>query len=305
MSQIEMRAEVGQSAVRPSTWPFWAPTPDDAIERALDIAGVRKGDHLLDLGSGDGRVLEAAARRGATATGYEANPAWLEKSRARLAGVEGVRVVEADFNEAPLDADVIFAFLSPSTMFRLRDRFAGLAAGTRIVTYGYGIVGWRHEVHEGQCFLYRLPAAPLATPFRPGWREAGIIMVLPPSQTVLIGALFGAAAGRLDVEVGETLRPYLRVHQGARQVSEERHVPVDIEFAAAATPTVAAGFITMQDEPLYVCIVAAGKQKLSRRLDAAGVAEVQALGRELVAGRRPLAHFIESARPAAVVTASS
>jgi SAM-dependent methyltransferase len=304
MSQTELVTEVGQSFARPLTWPFWAPTPDDAIERALDIAGVRKGDHLLDLGSGDGRVLEAAARRGATATGYEANPAWLEKSRARLAGVEGVRVVEADFNEAPLDADVIFAFLSPSTMFRLRDRFAGLAAGTRIVTYGYGILGWRHEVLDGQCFLYRLPAAPLETPFRPGWREAGIIMVLPPGQTVLIGALFGASAGPLNLEVGGTLRRYLRVHEGAPDASDARHIPVDIEFAAAASPTVAAGFITMQGQALYVCTVAAGTQKLSRRLDAVGVAEVQALGREVAAGRRPLAHLLESARPAPVPASS-
>ena len=55
-------------------WAFWAPTPDGIVERALDLAGVGPGMRFLDLGCGDGRVLVAAARRGADVRGIEINP---------------------------------------------------------------------------------------------------------------------------------------------------------------------------------------------------------------------------------------
>ena len=304
MAQTEMLAEVGQSPLRPMRWPFWAPTPPESIEHALDIAGLRAGEHLLDLGSGDGRVLAAAARRGAIATGYEADPRSVAKSRARLAGLRGVRVVEADFNVAPLEADVIFAFLSPTSLFWLRDRFAELASGTRIVTYGYGIVGWRHEVLDQQCFLYRLPAAPMDGPLRPGWREAGIVMAQPPGQTALSAALFGADRGPLDLRVDESLKGCLEVYAAAARVPEPRHVPIDIKFEAGAPDEVATGFVTMQGKPLFICAVSAGQRRLSQRLDAANLARLEALCREVTAGRRPVSDLIESAVPTPVVPAS-
>lgn len=99
----------------------WLPTPRAAIEAALDAAGVGPRDVVVDVGTGDGRVLLAAARRGASAVGYELSPflwlvAWLRSRPFRRL----VRVRFADGFRADLSAaTVVFAFLRPATMPRL------------------------------------------------------------------------------------------------------------------------------------------------------------------------------------------
>ncbi|MDP3685452.1 MAG: hypothetical protein Q8R32_01315 [bacterium] len=96
----------------------WLPTPHRAVEAGLAAASVQPGDVVMDIGAGDGRVLIAAARRGATAVGYELSPflwvlAWLcvraSRSRATVKLADGFR---ADLSAAT----VLFAFLRPTTM---------------------------------------------------------------------------------------------------------------------------------------------------------------------------------------------
>lgn len=136
----------------------WVPTPEVLVERMLDLAGVGPSDVVVDLGSGDGRNVIAAARRGARARGVEFNPAMVELSRlrAREAGVEArVTFVQGDMYEADIsDATVLALFLLPNNMSRLAPKFVALAPGTRIVSNTFGIEGWTPDQTEemhGEC----------------------------------------------------------------------------------------------------------------------------------------------------------
>jgi SAM-dependent methyltransferase len=127
----------------------WVPTPQSLVEKMLDMAKVTSQDIVMDLGSGDGRNIIAAAKRGARATGVEYNPDMVELSR-RIAAKEGVAeratfiqgdMFEADFSKAT----VLALFLLPDNMLKLRDKFLNLRPGTRIVANTFGIEGWEPD----------------------------------------------------------------------------------------------------------------------------------------------------------------
>src|SRR5687767_14701194 len=108
-------------------WPFWAATSDERIEQALDLAELQPGEHLIDLGCGDGRVLlRAAADRDAKVTGVELDRELASRARALLDALDvGAEVIEADFTTVDLaDVDVVFAYLSPATLQRLESHLA-------------------------------------------------------------------------------------------------------------------------------------------------------------------------------------
>ncbi len=121
-------------------------TPDGVTRAMLDLAGVGPGDRLIDLGSGDGRIVIAAARRGARALGVEIVPELVARSRdnARRAGV----AARATFREQDLyatdlaDATVITMYLLPEVNLRLRPRLQQLAPGTRIVSHDWDLGDW-------------------------------------------------------------------------------------------------------------------------------------------------------------------
>lgn len=124
----------------------WVPTPEPLVEKMLDIAKVRPGETLVDLGSGDGRTVIAAARRGLAARGIEYNPDMVgyARQRAAEAGVgdrakfEAADIFESDFT----DAQVITLFLLPSLNERLRGDILKLKPGTRIVSNTFGMGDW-------------------------------------------------------------------------------------------------------------------------------------------------------------------
>ena len=129
-------------------------TPDEIVVRMLEMAGTRADDTVLDLGSGDGRIVIAAARRfGARGLGIELDGALVEKSRAnaRAAGVEGrVRFEQGDVLVADIArASVVTVYLLPALMGKLQARFVNeLAPGTRVVSHSFGMAGWRPDRSE-------------------------------------------------------------------------------------------------------------------------------------------------------------
>jgi SAM-dependent methyltransferase len=150
----------------------WVPTPHPLVEKMLDMARVTPQDYVIDLGSGDGRNVIAAARRGARALGVEYNPEMVELSR-RNAQNEGVadraRFVEGDMFEADISqATVLALFLLPDNLRKLTPKFVTqLKPGTRLVMNGFPIPGWDPDATEqatGDCgnwctsHLYFAPA---------------------------------------------------------------------------------------------------------------------------------------------------
>jgi SAM-dependent methyltransferase len=148
----------------------WVPTSPELVEKMLDLAKVTADDFVIDLGSGDGRMVIAAARRGARAMGVEFNPEMvkLSQQRGREAGVaERVTFVEGDMFEADISkATVLALFLMPEHLRRLEPKFLALPAGTRIVVNTFGIPDWKPEATEtiGEnctswctAILYRVP----------------------------------------------------------------------------------------------------------------------------------------------------
>jgi SAM-dependent methyltransferase len=125
--------------------PFVA-TPPEIVERMLRIAEVGPGDHLIDLGSGDGRIVIAAAKRGATGLGVDLDPGLVRQARenAEQAGVAlraefQVRdIFETDLSKA----SVVAFYLLPEFNARLLPRLLALKPGTRIVSHDGGIGAW-------------------------------------------------------------------------------------------------------------------------------------------------------------------
>ncbi len=148
----------------------WVPTSPALVEKMLDLAKVTTDDFVIDLGSGDGRMVIAAAKRGARALGVEFNPKMVELSRqlAKEAGVaDRATFIEGDMYEADISkATVLALFLLPENLRRLEPKFRALPAGTRIVVNTFGIPEWKADETEElreECvswciaMLYRIP----------------------------------------------------------------------------------------------------------------------------------------------------
>ena len=124
----------------------WVPTPQALVEKMLDIAKVTAQDYVMDLGSGDGRTVITAAKRGATAVGIEYNPDMvdLSKRNAATAGVTAkATFMKADLFETDLTkATVITMFLLPQINLKLRPSILNLKPGTRIVSNTFTMEEW-------------------------------------------------------------------------------------------------------------------------------------------------------------------
>jgi len=125
---------------------IWVPTPNALVDKMLDMAKVTPEDYVIDLGSGDGRIIIAAAKRGARAHGIEYNPDMVELSRLNAAkeGVsDKVTFAEADLFESDFSqATVITMFLLQDLNIRLRPKILNLKPGTRIVSNSFDMREW-------------------------------------------------------------------------------------------------------------------------------------------------------------------
>jgi len=170
---------VDEEAVRTARGPFagmrgqidapYYPTSAPVVERMLDLAEVGPGDRLIDLGCGDGRIVLAAARRGATCLGVDIDPRRIRAARraALAAGLEGaVRFRVEDLFATPLDeASVVTMFLLAHVNWFMEDRLRSrLRPGARVVSHLYPMRGWAptrvEEVEERRrLYLWLVPSA--------------------------------------------------------------------------------------------------------------------------------------------------
>ncbi|HYF19615.1 MAG TPA: class I SAM-dependent methyltransferase, partial [Ramlibacter sp.] len=143
---------------------IWVPTPDAVVDRMLELAQVRAGERVVDLGSGDGKIAIAAAKRGAIARGIEYNPDMVQLSR-RNARAAGVNV---DFQQGDIfvsnftDADVITLYLLPSLNEKLRPILLNMKPGTRVTSHQFTMGDWKpdrtDDVSGRDAHLWIVPA---------------------------------------------------------------------------------------------------------------------------------------------------
>ena len=187
-------------------------TPGDVVERMLELAGTRAGDLVADLGSGDGRIVIAAARKyGARGLGIELDAKLVELSRdnARKAGVsDRVTFVQGDVLEADFSkASVVMVYLLPNLISQLEPRFLALEPGTRIVSHSFHMPSWRPDrtqslhvtqPHPGQgdestIFLWIVPAD-----VRGIWTGGGqSVRIEQNYQEIDVDGARGSVAGRV------------------------------------------------------------------------------------------------------------
>lgn len=211
----------------------WVPTPQELVDTMLEMAAVTPADRLIDLGSGDGRVVISAAQLGAQATGVELDAGLVELSRrnAAEAGVAdrtefiGADIFEFDFSSA----SVITMFLLPELTLRLRPTLFDLRPGTRIVSNTWDMRGTDDD------------------PEAPGW---------DPDQTIVLDPCPGFCTAhawtvpakvdgvwRLDDALGElhleqrfqTVTGQLRTESQTVPIEEGRLSGVTFTFRAAGT----------------------------------------------------------------------
>ena len=131
---------------------IWVPTPQELVDKMMDLAKVTPSDIVVDLGSGDGRTVIAAAKRGANARGIEYEPNMVELSRqnAAAAGVsQRAQFSKADLFETDFsNATVVTMFLLPSINMRLRPKLLDMRPGTRIVSNSFTMEDWQPDVTE-------------------------------------------------------------------------------------------------------------------------------------------------------------
>ncbi|HSA90440.1 MAG TPA: methyltransferase domain-containing protein [Burkholderiales bacterium] len=203
------------AAAAPAQETEWQPpfitTPPEVVERMLALARTGPGDLVVDLGSGDGRIVIAAARQfGARGLGIELDGELVEKSRraARAAGVaDKVSFVQGDVLVADISrASVVTVYLLPALMAKLQSRFIEeLAPGTRIVSHAFAMAGWSPDAaetvklgsrHPGQGDESRLHLWIVPADARGVWRGPGVEVRIEQNYQSI--EVLGAGGARLS-----------------------------------------------------------------------------------------------------------
>jgi len=171
---------------------IWVPTPQALVDKMLDMAKLTARDIHYDLGSGDGRTVITAAKRGAQAVGVEFNPDMVALSE-RAAAKEGVAakakfingdIFQTDFSHAT----VVTLYLLPSLNLKLRPTLLKMKPGTRVVSHAFTMDEWQADQTENvegrTAYLWIVPA-----PVDGAWKLPGGELTLKQSFQVITGTL--------------------------------------------------------------------------------------------------------------------
>jgi SAM-dependent methyltransferase len=146
--------------------PF-VPTPQEVVDKMAELAGVKKGDVVYDLGSGDGRIVITAAKKGAKAVGFEIDGDLVKEAREniRKAGVqEQAEIRQQDILTVDLSAaSVITLYLLPDVNLRLKPNLlTQLRPGSRVVSHSFDMGDWKPDRTERvggrTLYLWTIPA---------------------------------------------------------------------------------------------------------------------------------------------------
>lgn len=249
----------------PRGWPFFAPSQEEAIAAALDLADIRPGERLADLGCGEGHVLVAAARRGARVLGIECDASLAETAREALAGAgftdAGDVIVgdifdpshyqhpasDGDVGGAEASPDVLFSYLSPASLQRLVPVLANWP-GARLVTVDFDVPDLEPDATKGPARLYRLPgrSRPLAGPDGIGWAAAGTLCIMPPEVNSLTCLELVHRGGPVRVTMRGGIARHAALAVGADRAEPGQPVAIDIRWRERPEPTLAQGLIEVE-----------------------------------------------------------
>lgn len=264
------RATTGSRAGRtPKGWPFFAPSQEDAITAALDLADVRPGERFVDLGCGEGHVLVEAARRGARVLGIECNAALVETAREALAeaGLPDAgdvivgdifdpsayqhRTGDAGDGDGPRDPatpDVLFSYLSPASLQRLTPVLSSWP-GARLVTVDFDVPDLEPDDTRGPARLYRLPGRTrqlAADPGSLGWPSAGTLCLMPPGVNSLTSFELVHKGGPVSATLRGGIARHAALAVGADRAEPGQPVAIDIRWRERGEPTLAQGLIEVE-----------------------------------------------------------
>jgi hypothetical protein len=141
---------LAQDAERPSLDVPFVPTPPEVVEKMLQMAQVKAGDYVIDLGCGDGRIAIAAAKLGAKALGVDIDPRRIEDANEN-AKKEGMTADKVSFRRQNLfeteigEASVITMYLLTTVNMKLRPKLLELKPGTRVVSHAFELGDWRPD----------------------------------------------------------------------------------------------------------------------------------------------------------------
>ena len=146
--------------------PF-VPTPQDVVDKMIELAGVKKGDVVYDLGSGDGRIVITAAKKGARAVGFDVDGDLVKESREniRKAGLENLaEIKQQDILSVDLSpATVVTMYLLPDVNLKLKPNLLKqLKPGSRVVSHAFDMDDWKPDkterVNGRTIYLWSIPA---------------------------------------------------------------------------------------------------------------------------------------------------
>jgi SAM-dependent methyltransferase len=145
--------------------PF-VPTPQDVVDKMIELGGAKKGDVVYDLGSGDGRIVITAAKKGARAVGFDVDGDLVKESREniRKAGLEKLaEIKQQDILTVDLSpATVVTMYLLPDVNLKLKPNLLSqLKPGSRVVSHAFDMGDWKpdkvEQVNGRTIYLWTIP----------------------------------------------------------------------------------------------------------------------------------------------------
>ena len=139
--------------------PF-VPTNKNNVKIMMELANPQKEETLMDLGSGDGRIVYLAAKTGCNCIGIEINPLlyWWSKTKTKLKCLNNVKIIRQDLWKTDLsDINILTLFFIAPKMDRLHKKIINeMKPGSRVVSYGFKFPNWQYTEKRDKIYLYKI-----------------------------------------------------------------------------------------------------------------------------------------------------